>query len=96
MSVAIIQARTDPIDSHGVGLPRAYGSLACVTEGTVTCHGYRIRPVSPCAALSEIGNAVVASLGTSLHWFPLDHEIVEAGGAGLSFSTCAWRTDLWS
>ena len=90
------QARTDPIDAHGVGLTRAYGSLTCATEGTTSRHGCHIRPVSPFAALSEIGDAGVPPLRTFQHLFPPGLDIVEPGDAGLFFSTCACRIDPWS
>ena len=91
MPVVTTQARTDPIDPHGVGLLGACRSLAWATEGATSCHGYHIRPVSPCVALSEIGDAGVPPLRTSQHLFPPGRDTVEAGDAGLFFSTCAWN-----
>ena len=94
MSVAMAQEHNDPIDSHRVGSRRACGSLACTTEGTISRHGCHIRPVSPCAALSDIGDAGVPPLGTFRHSFPPGHDIVEAGDAGHFFSARAQRIDI--
>lgn len=59
MPVAIAQDRTDPRESHGAGMHRACGSAAFTTEGAASCDGCRMRPMTLCAALSEVGGAVV-------------------------------------
>lgn len=85
MPVAIPRNRTDPIELHGAGKHRAYGSLTCTTEGAASCDGCRTRAVSLCAALPEIGGAVVPPFRISQRWFPAGHDIVEQGETSREF-----------
>ena len=93
MPVAIAQDRIDPIEPHGVGMQRAGGGLACTTEGPASCDDCRIRPVSLCAALSEIGGTVVPPFRISERWYPAGQDIVEQGESGHDFSVI---TDGWA
>lgn len=109
MSVAIAQDiaqdQTYPIDSRGVGLHRACGSLACTAKGTASCDDCRARPVTSCAALSEIGGTVVPPFRISERLFPAGRdarsyekiaEIATERPSGIFFSACAHRIGLQS
>ena len=85
MPVTIAQGRTDPTEFHGVEMRRGCGSLPFTTQGVASCDGCRIRPVSLCAALSDIGDAVVPPFRISEQSFPAGQDIVEQGEAGHAF-----------
>ena len=85
MPVAIAQDRTDPMEPHGVRAHRAYGSPAFATEGAASCDGCRIRSMSLCAALPEVGRTVVPPFRISEQRFPAGRDIVEQGEAGHEF-----------
>ena len=93
MSVAIAQVKANPIESRSVEPHRACQRLACTTEGAASCDGCRVRPVSLCAALSEIGGTVVPPFRISDRWFPAGCDIVEQGEAGRDFCVI---TDGWA
>ena len=90
MSAAISQDQAKP---HGVALQRARKQLAGTTERVASCDGCRVRSVSPCASLPEIGGIVVPPFRICEHWFPAGCNIVEQGEAGREFCVI---TDGWA
>ena len=90
MSAAISQDQANP---HGVRLHRACKNPARTTERATSCDGCRVRSVSPCASLPEIGGTVVPPFRISEHWFPAGCDIVEQGETGHAFCVI---TDGWA
>ena len=93
MSVAIAGDQACPIELRSVGGHRACESPARNTHGAASCDGCRVRAVSPCAALSDIGGTLVPPFRISERWFPAGCEIVEQGQAGHDFCLI---TDGWA
>ena len=85
MSVAIARDQPHPIESRRVGRQRAYGSLPCSAKGAVSCDDCRIRSVSLCAALSDIGGTVVPSFRIAEQVFPAGRQIFAQGESGHDF-----------
>ena len=93
VSAAISQDQANPIEPRSVGLHRARKSPACTTERAASCDGCRVRAVSPCASLPDIGATVVPSFRISEQWYPASCDIVEQGEAGHEFCVI---TDGWA
>ena len=73
------------MESRRVGGHRACGSLSRTADGAGSCDGCRIRPVSLCAALPDIGGTVVPSFRIAGQSFSAGHLIVAQGESDHDF-----------
>ena len=85
MPVPDARGQAHPFEWRGVETQGVCGNLPCTPQDAVTCDDCRIRWVSLCAALSDIGGAVVPSFRIAEQSFPAGHDIVEQGEAGYEF-----------
>ena len=90
MSAAIAQDPANMMQWRSVG---ARKSPARATQGTASCDGCRAQWVSPCAAVPDIGGAVVPPSRITERWFPAGSDIVEPGEAGHELCVI---TDGWA
>ena len=83
--MAIARNQSHPIESRRVGQQRACGSLPCSADGAVSCDDCRIRSVSLCAALSDIGGTVVPSFRIAEQVYPAGRQMFGQGESGHDF-----------